>query len=243
MAGYRTEALFADLPIEESVRRTAAAHRQGHDEYRTGRGFGGRYIPPEAIRALALPPAERACTTTPARRPAAGSLQQNGGFPGSEVTSIVAAYHAGTISLADPTRHIRMRQWPPVPPACPPELQEAASAVDDPEPYVPGSFDDVVLAYDLGRQCQLATRGDRTVRGTRDGMVRGARCSVARTAPAGELVLLSRRCRSGWLTAARPTGDCGMSGHRAPGYLARRATCTDRRPRAIRTRRGRLSST
>ena len=28
--------------------------------------------------------------------------------------------------------------------------QPAREAIDDPEPYVPGSFDDVVLAYDLG---------------------------------------------------------------------------------------------
>jgi hypothetical protein len=33
---------------------------------------------------------------------------------------------------------------------CAPGLEAAAPAIDDPEPYVPGSFDDVVLAYDLG---------------------------------------------------------------------------------------------
>jgi hypothetical protein len=37
------------------------------------------------------------------------------------------------------------------PPACPPGLELAGPAIDDPEPYVPGSFDDVVLAYDLGQ--------------------------------------------------------------------------------------------
>ena len=31
-----------------------------------------------------------------------------------------------------------------------PELEPAREAIDDPEPYVPGSFDDVLLAYDLG---------------------------------------------------------------------------------------------
>jgi hypothetical protein len=30
-------------------------------------------------------------------------------------------------------------------------LEAAAPAIDDPEPHVPGSFDDVVLAYDLGQ--------------------------------------------------------------------------------------------
>ena len=29
-------------------------------------------------------------------------------------------------------------------------MEAAAPAIDDPEPYVPGSFDDVVRAYDLG---------------------------------------------------------------------------------------------
>ena len=29
-------------------------------------------------------------------------------------------------------------------------MEEAAAAIDDPEPYVPGSFDDVVRAYDRG---------------------------------------------------------------------------------------------
>jgi Zeta toxin len=52
LARYRTEGLSADLTIEESVRRTNAAQRRGHDEYLAGRGLGGRYIPPEAIRAL-----------------------------------------------------------------------------------------------------------------------------------------------------------------------------------------------
>jgi hypothetical protein len=30
------------------------------------------------------------------------------------------------------------------------EVAAAAPAIDDPEPYVPGSFDDVVRVYDLG---------------------------------------------------------------------------------------------
>ena len=54
-AGYTIDAIFVELSIEESVRRSDAMHRRGHDEYRRGRGYGGRYIPAEAIRALALP--------------------------------------------------------------------------------------------------------------------------------------------------------------------------------------------
>jgi hypothetical protein len=155
LAGYRVEALFADLTVEESVRRADAAHRRGHDEYLAGRGFGGRYIPPEAIRALALPPAERATerasATAPATLSTAGDAPLDGRSPSSEVTGMIAAYRAGKISLEGLACYFRLRTWPAVPPACPPELQDAAPAVDDPEPYVPGSFDDVVLAYDLGK--------------------------------------------------------------------------------------------
>jgi hypothetical protein len=147
LAGYRVEALFAELSIEESVRRADAAHRRGHDEYLAGRGFGGRYIPPEAIRALALPRAERVA----ARFSAVGNAAPGGGFPRGEVAEMIGAYHAGIISLGDLVCCFRLRTWPTVPPACPPEMQAAAPAVDDPEPYVPGSFDDVVLAYDLGK--------------------------------------------------------------------------------------------
>jgi hypothetical protein len=52
-AGYTVTGVFAGISIEESMRRSAVAHRRGQEEYRAGRGYGGRYIPPEAIRALA----------------------------------------------------------------------------------------------------------------------------------------------------------------------------------------------
>ena len=45
----------------------------------------------------------------------------------------------------------RSRRWPAVPPVWPPALEPAAPAVDDLERHVSGSFDDVVLAYDLGK--------------------------------------------------------------------------------------------
>jgi Zeta toxin len=154
LAGYRVEGLFAELTIEESVRRADAAHRRGHDEYLAGHGFGGRYIPPEAIRALAVSPANRATDQAPAAAPArlftADNAPLNGRFPSGEVTGMIAAFRAGKISLEDLACYFRLRTWPAVPAACPPGMQDAAPAVDDPEPYVPGSFDDVVLAYDLG---------------------------------------------------------------------------------------------
>jgi hypothetical protein len=80
-----------------------------------------------------------------------GNAAPGGGFPRGEVTEMIGAYHAGIISLGDLVCCFGLRTWPTVPPACPPEMQAAAPAVDDPEPYVPGSFDDVVLAYDLGK--------------------------------------------------------------------------------------------
>ena len=36
-----------------------------------------------------------------------------------------------------------------VPPVCPPGLQGAKAALDDLEPWAPGSFDEIVLACDL----------------------------------------------------------------------------------------------
>jgi hypothetical protein len=52
-AGYTIEGIFAEISIEESIRRTDAAHRHGEEELRMGRGCGGQYILPEAIRVLA----------------------------------------------------------------------------------------------------------------------------------------------------------------------------------------------
>ena len=54
-AGYTIEGIFAEISIEESIRRADAAHRRGEEDLRRGQGHGGRYIPAEAIRALASP--------------------------------------------------------------------------------------------------------------------------------------------------------------------------------------------
>ena len=42
----------ADITGEESQRSVAAEHRRGVEEFRRGRGYGGRFIPPAAIDAL-----------------------------------------------------------------------------------------------------------------------------------------------------------------------------------------------
>jgi predicted ABC-type ATPase len=49
-AGYEhIKGIFVDIPIETSLARSEARHRRGHDEYLNGKGFGGRYVPPEVI--------------------------------------------------------------------------------------------------------------------------------------------------------------------------------------------------
>ena len=55
-AGYsRIDAVFVDIPIETSIERTQARHREGHDKWRRGEGLGGRYVPPEVILRQADP--------------------------------------------------------------------------------------------------------------------------------------------------------------------------------------------
>jgi len=69
----------------------------------------------------------------------------------SEVTELIAALRAGTMSLDQVVARFRERTWPEAPRPDPQTDQEiAARAMDDPDPYVPGSFDDVLLAYDKG---------------------------------------------------------------------------------------------
>jgi predicted kinase len=47
------EGIFVDIPVETSVARADARHRQGHDEYRAGESLGGRFVPAEVIRGQA----------------------------------------------------------------------------------------------------------------------------------------------------------------------------------------------
>jgi Zeta toxin len=145
-AGYTVTWVFTKIDAEESVRHSGTAHRRGQEAYRADRGYGGRYIPPEAIRALAH--------TAPASPLPPGGTGGNGGqeaSASSEVADLITAYASGQRSLREIVEVFRELRWPPVPPVCPPSLAAAGPAVDDLEPYVPGSFDDVVLAYDLGQ--------------------------------------------------------------------------------------------
>jgi len=63
---------------------------------------------------------------------------------------LISSYLTDALGLDMLSQRFRARRWLAVPPVCPPGLEQAAPAIDDPEPYVPGSFDDVVRAYDLG---------------------------------------------------------------------------------------------
>ena len=148
-AGYTIHAIFTELSIEESVRRSEAMHRRGHDEYRQGRGYGGRFIPAEAIRALADDPGRRPVRDIVPGLPDVPDSARDLGVPG-EVTTMIRAYLAGEMTLDVLAGRFRSRRWPAVPPVTPPGMEDAAAAIDDPEPYVPASFDDVVRAYDLG---------------------------------------------------------------------------------------------
>jgi hypothetical protein len=67
----------------------------------------------------------------------------------SEVTELISALRAGSMTLDEVAQRFRERQWPDVAaPESRTELELAARAVQDPGPYVPGSFDDVLAAYD-----------------------------------------------------------------------------------------------
>jgi hypothetical protein len=70
----------------------------------------------------------------------------------TEVTALIDALRDRTLTLDQVAERFRQRSWPrrttPLPTSY---LERATAAEEDPEPYVPDSFDDVVAAYDLGR--------------------------------------------------------------------------------------------
>ena len=154
-ADYGVNAVFADIEVADAVRQAEEAHRRDEEEFSRGRGYGGRYLRAEAIWALAIPaaaePRNRIRWALGARSAGAiGGTVGTGAFPGGAVTTMLTSYRDGRYTLDDLSLEFRARRWPRVPDVCPPELEQARAAIDDPEPYVPGSFDDVVLAYDRG---------------------------------------------------------------------------------------------
>jgi hypothetical protein len=69
----------------------------------------------------------------------------------SDVRELLEALHQGTISLEEVALRFRQRAWPWRRASRPATyLEMAAAELLDPDPYLPGSFDDVVAAYDAG---------------------------------------------------------------------------------------------
>jgi hypothetical protein len=68
----------------------------------------------------------------------------------SEVSDLIKALRDGTMTLEQVAQRFRERKWPRRRPPPSSYLEMAARAQEDPEPYVPGSFDDVTDAYDRG---------------------------------------------------------------------------------------------
>jgi hypothetical protein len=69
----------------------------------------------------------------------------------NEVTEQIAALRNGSMSLDDVAQRFRERTWPRTKKPAPTSyLEMAAASLEDPEPDVPGSFDEVTAAYDRG---------------------------------------------------------------------------------------------
>ena len=70
----------------------------------------------------------------------------------SEIPELIAALRDGSMTLDQVADRFRERSWPrrtsPLPTTY---LERAAAAQQDPEPYRPGSFDDVAAAHQEGR--------------------------------------------------------------------------------------------
>lgn len=65
----------------------------------------------------------------------------------SEVTDLIAALRAGTMSLDQVAQRFRERRWPETEsPESPTEPAGGSHALDDPGAHVPGSFEDVAAA-------------------------------------------------------------------------------------------------
>lgn len=69
----------------------------------------------------------------------------------TEVTELITAFREGSLSLDEVAQRFRERSWPRTKgPAPESYLEMAAAAQEDPEPYVPGSFDELAAAYRRG---------------------------------------------------------------------------------------------
>src|SRR5258708_4030327 len=67
----------------------------------------------------------------------------------SEVDGLIAALRSGSLTLSDVAERFRHRSWPRTRRTAPQTALELAEQ-QDPEPDVPGSYDDLTAAYDRG---------------------------------------------------------------------------------------------
>lgn len=66
----------------------------------------------------------------------------------NEVTELLDALSAGTMTVDEVARRFRVRTWPRRRKTDPASYSDMAAAqLQDPDPYIPGSFDDVAAAY------------------------------------------------------------------------------------------------
>jgi hypothetical protein len=65
----------------------------------------------------------------------------------SDITDLIAALRAGTLTLDEVAERFRHRSWPRTRRRAPTTALESAKWLD-PEPDVPGSYDDLTAAYD-----------------------------------------------------------------------------------------------
>ena len=69
----------------------------------------------------------------------------------NEVSDLINALRDGSMSLNEVVQQFRERTWPATKRPLPQDyLEMAARSEEDPEPDVPGSFDEVVAAYYRG---------------------------------------------------------------------------------------------
>lgn len=69
----------------------------------------------------------------------------------NEVRDLLNALREGSMSLDEVAQRFRERNWPPTGPPPPASyLEMAAAASQDPEPPIPGTFDDIETAYARG---------------------------------------------------------------------------------------------
>jgi hypothetical protein len=94
----------------------------------------------------------------------------------SNIATLIAALQSGTMSLDEVAQKFLEYSWPRTGRTDPQTyLEMAANAQRDPEPDVPGSFDDVIAAYDRGEltRAQYRTLADAAAASMRDEDLRG----------------------------------------------------------------------